>query len=365
MLSRLITRVDKVEDYNDLLFEFKDPLPTYRPNKREGDEQDRKDSKRQSMDHKPSLRDHMDLDRENSASASGHTKAASIAPSNMSQDLISPVMTMPQLRAGGRPQQQQPGPSNSQMPTQQGTPGSQIMGGEASWMSSLNRDPGPYGGAYTPSNMDFLRSGFEPASKAPSAHEHDAALALEGMALGRELHNAIPQSRNERELSSAYRQLTSESNNEPTPGSPITFSSFVQSKKIHKPSGGLKAFPAASRLPSIIVGKYVINHYLENVDFRWRCLHRPTFERQLEDLSQRLRHKSTDFYRDELSTLALYAACLAVGVHFLDDDGYRDLNLNEEQAEQLAATCWEVSYQALEASDWMQVHDIRSVQTIM
>jgi hypothetical protein len=118
-------------------------------------------------------------------------------------------------------------------------------------------------------------------------------------------------------------------------------------------------------LPSIIVGKYVINHYLENVDFRWRCLHRPTFERQLEDLSQRLRHKSTDFYRDELSTLALYASCLAVGVHFLDDDGYRDLNLNEEQAEQLAATCWEVSYQALEASDWMQVHDIRSVQTIM
>jgi hypothetical protein len=74
------------------------------------------------------------------------------------------------------------------------------MGGEATWMNSLNRDPGPYGGAYTPSNMDFLRSGFEPASKAPSAHEHDAALALEGMALGRELHNAIPQSRDEREL---------------------------------------------------------------------------------------------------------------------------------------------------------------------
>lgn len=88
------------------------------------------------------------------------------------------------------------------MPPQQGTPtGSQMMGGgEPSWMSSLNRDPGPYGGSYTPSNMDFLRSGFEPASKAPSAHEHDAALALEGMALGRELHNAIPQSRDESKL---------------------------------------------------------------------------------------------------------------------------------------------------------------------
>lgn len=54
-----------------------------------------------------------------------------------------------------------------------------------------------------------------------------------------------------------------------------------------------------------------------------------------------------------------------MGVHFLDDDGYRDLNLNEEQAEALAATCWDVAYQALEASDWMQVHDVRSCQTIM
>lgn len=39
--------------------------------------------------------------------------------------------------------------------------------------------------------------------------------------------------------------------------------------------------------------------------------------------------------------------------------------MTEEQAEDLAATCWAVSYEALEASDWMQVHDIRSCQTIM
>lgn len=203
VLSRLITRVDKVEDYNDLLLEFKDPLPTYRPNKRESDEgQDRRDIKRQSVDSKHSIREHMDLDRENSVSVSGHGKAASIAPSNMSQDIISPVISMPLLKTG-QPSSQQ-GPSNgNQIPQQQSTPGSQFMGapggGDTSWMNSINRDPGPYGGGtYTPSNMDFLRSGFEPASKAPSAHEHDAALALEGMALGRELHNAIPQSRDER-----------------------------------------------------------------------------------------------------------------------------------------------------------------------
>lgn len=145
----------------------------------------------------------------------------------------------------------------------------------------------------------------------------------------------------------------------------MTFTSFIQKKKSVKPGGVLKSFPSVKNLPSIIVGKYVIAHFLENVDFRWRCLHRPTFEAQYTALSNRLRSPSTDFYVDELATLALYASCLAVGIHFLDEEGYRDLSMREEQAEDLAATCWRVSYDALEASDWMQVHDIRSVQTIM
>lgn len=215
------------------------------------------------------------------------------------------------------------------------------------------------GGRSTPNYDSFpalsgAGGNTEPASKAPSAHEHDAALALEGMALGRDIKNLT-----------GKRDDAHEEADEPTPGSPLTFSSYIRNKRNAKDSGELGHFPAVNKLPSLIVGKYVIAHFLEHVDFRWRCLHRPTFEEQYRQLSARLRLKSDALSRDELSTLALYASCLAVGIHFLDEEGYRDLSMNEDQADKLAQTCWEVSYQALEASDWMQVHDIRSCQTII
>jgi hypothetical protein len=244
---------------------------------------------------------------------------------------------------------------------QQGMEG---MSMDLSYLGSGGADAGPsnwleFGNKPTPPMGQYFRDeqrDFEPASKAPSAHEHDAALALEGMALGRELLSNVIR---------ASEPRGNDENDEPTPGSPLTFTSFIHHKRNSKLEGELKRFPEAAELPSIIFGKYIINHFLENVDFRWRCLHRPTFEAQYAALSNRLRSKSVEFYRDELSSMALYASCLAVGIHFLDEDGYRDLNLNEEQAENLAAKCWNVSYAALEASDWMQVHDIRSCQAII
>lgn len=114
---------------------------------------------------------------------------------------------------------------------------------------------------------------------------------------------------------------------------------------------------------------YTSGHYaflkLTICPARWRCLHRPTFERQNADLCIRLRSGVTEFTLDELSTLALYATCLCVGVHFLDEEAYRDLNIDQEGAVEMAASCWQVAQEALEASDWTQVNNVKSCQTIM
>lgn len=368
VLSRLLTRVDSVDAYNDLLSEWRDPLPAFKP--KEQEEREAAERELGERGEKP------DMDRERPAKR--RDSEVTEAGRQMSAGLtvtMAPPATPGML--GLTPQRFAPGNvsidtgssgagmSSTISPTafgpQQGMEG---MSMDLSYLGSGGADAGPsnwleFGNKPTPPMGQFFREeqrDFEPASKAPSAHEHDAALALEGMALGRELLSNVIR---------ASEQRGNDENDEPTPGSPLTFTSFIHHKRNSKLEGELKRFPEAAELPSIIFGKYIINHFLENVDFRWRCLHRPTFEAQYAALSNRLRSKSVEFYRDELSSMALYASCLAVGIHFLDEDGYRDLNLNEEQAENLAAKCWNVSYAALEASDWMQVHDIRSCQAIM
>lgn len=127
----------------------------------------------------------------------------------------------------------------------------------------------------------------------------------------------------------------------------------------------LKSFPAVGRLPPLIVGKHLLNYYFVHIDFRWRVLHRPTFEAQFGALFNRLRTNTTELTRDELNTLAVYAACLAVAVHMLDEEGYQDLALDLDKANALAEVCWNVCYEALGAADWLQVHDVRSCQAIM
>lgn len=88
-------------------------------------------------------------------------------------------------------------------------------------------------------------------------------------------------------------------------------------------------------------------------------------EQQCGDLFNRLRTKGTDFTTSELSTIALYATCLAVGSLHLTDEALNELGLDLDSAHQLANECWDVAWSALDASDWMQVYDMRSCQTAM
>lgn len=365
MLSRLLTRVDSAGMYNDLLNEWKDPLPAFKPRELEEREAAEKE-KSETMDtdrERPAKRRDSEVTETSRHMSAG--LAVTMAPPatpgmlGLTPQLVGATNVSIDTGSSGA------GMSSTISPTafgaQQGMDG---MAMDMSYLGAGSGDAGPsnwleFGSKPTPPLGQYFRDEqreFEPASKAPSAHEHDAALALEGMALGRELLSNVIR---------ASEPRGGDDNDEPTPGSPLTFTSFIHHKRNFKLEGELKRFPEVVELPSIIFGKYIINHFLENVDFRWRCLHRPTFDAQYTALSNRLRSKSVEFYRDELSSLALYASCLAVGIHFLDEDGYRDLNLNEEQAGDLATKCWKVSYAALEASDWMQVHDIRSCQAIM
>lgn len=223
VLSRLLTRVDNVDAYQDLLQDWKDPLPVYK-HKEEG-KRERSNTLTSIKRQDPSSDDEMDGSVSGSVTASKEPQVSIALPGpSRTQTGLTPIIppaTAPSMYSANTP-------STSMM---------NYMPDSEPWMG-FNRFEG----------------GNEPASKAPSVHEHDAALALEGMALGRELGDGIPG------LPPTAAQRTN--NDEPTPGSPLTFSSFIQHKRSMKDVGGLKAFPAVNRLPSIIVGKYVITHFV-------------------------------------------------------------------------------------------------------
>ncbi len=49
----------------------------------------------------------------------------------------------------------------------------------------------------------------------------------------------------------------------------------------------------------------------------------------------------------------------------MDDAGLQDLGYDVEARLKLPKVWWELSYSALEASDWLQRHSIVNVQTIL
>jgi len=71
------------------------------------------------------------------------------------------------------------------------------------------------------------------------------------------------------------------------------------------------------------------------------------------------------FSPSDLAFIALYAACLCTGVQFLTEDAYRDLGWDRSDGVDLAQRAWQVVRNALDASDWMRIHNIHNVQAIM
>jgi hypothetical protein len=88
--------------------------------------------------------------------------------------------------------------------------------------------------------------------------------------------------------------------------------------------------------------------------------------REQQDLFVKIRtSKDHMFPTRDLFAIALYAACLSVGLHFLEEDCYPDLGIDERKGAEMAEQCWEICHQSLEAADWMQVHNIKSCQAVM
>ncbi|WOO79869.1 putative transcription factor lepB [Vanrija pseudolonga] len=416
VISRLLERVDDINIYSDLLNEFKDPLPVFKPPEgkdgHDDDDQDQKPSNGaghgNGTSHVPMLSAHSTgngngsndaMSRRMSTMSSVSRKKSLIPDDN---DVIE-VEDMTFMGNGGAPTlPMHPAAAAAVAAAAQGVPVTMPPQMIAHALSPVSRSSfsgqgigpfplqpngvtaptvysgplsgpgsGPYGLSTPSSGSGPLPTTYAPPptappmpynppfnalrevppeseSKAPSVHEHDAALALEGLALGREVN---------------FTRAASEE--EETPGGALTFSSFIQHNKSKDPRAVLKSFPSVARLPPLIVGKHLLNYYFVHIDFRWRVLHRPTFESQFGALFNRLRTNTTELTRDELNTLAVYAACLAVAVHMLDEEGYQDLALDLDKANALAEVCWNVCYEALAAADWLQVHDVRSCQAII
>ncbi|KAL1409401.1 hypothetical protein Q8F55_003384 [Vanrija albida] len=418
VISRLLERVDDINIYSDLLNEFKDPLPVFKPP--EGKDGGHDGGHDDDEDHKPSgtglggngatgvpmlssqsTGNGTDTMGRRMSTMSNVSRKKSIVTTADDSDVVLEVddmafmgnpPTLPMHPAGVAAVSAAAAGVPVTMPPQmiahalspvsrgsfsQGVSGPFQMQPNGVTAPTVYSGPlsgpasGPYGLSTPSSASGPLPTSYGPPptappmpynppfnalrevppeseSKAPSVHEHDAALALEGLALGREVN---------------FTRAASEE--EETPGGALTFSSFIQHNKSKDPRAVVKSFPSMARLPPLIVGKHLLNYYFVHIDFRWRVLHRPTFEAQFGALFNRLRTNTTELTRDELNTLAVYAACLAVAVHMLDEEGYQDLALDLDKANALAEVCWNVCYEALGAADWLQVHDVRSCQAII
>lgn len=93
------------------------------------------------------------------------------------------------------------------------------------------------------------------------------------------------------------------------------------------------------------------------------CIHVPTLEADCAAWWHRPTGQPLN--QDELQFLPLYCSCLVVGLHLLNGSGMTQLHYVEEERDRICRDVWRVGYAALQQSDWMQVHSIRSIQAIM
>ncbi|KAJ9093243.1 hypothetical protein QFC19_008449 [Naganishia cerealis] len=219
-----------------------------------------------------------------------------------------------------------------------------------------------------------IEIGIEPPSRAPSETEHAAALTLEDMALGRgqniervgytgngSMGEGLPgDHEGEGSVTRKIRQMSNDSTKAVTG----LGKDMAQAKgKGSNDRAFASDHPGLNNLPSPLQAQYIINFYLRNVDYLIRCIHVPTFQQQCRAFWTR--PPSSSYTLEEMSFVALYAACLTVGLHLMGEVGRRDLGLSDELAAKLTDIWWDICFVALEKADWMQVHSITSLQAVI
>lgn len=214
--------------------------------------------------------------------------------------------------------------------------------------------------------------GIEPPSRAPSETEHAAALTLEDMALGRGQNvERVGYMRNEgisentggdREGEGSVSSKVFNMANDPSK-SALGIDMAQTKGKGSNDRTLANEHPGLNNLPSPLQAQYIINFYLHNINYLARCIHVPTFQQQCRAFWARA--PSSPHTLEEMSFVALYTACLTVGLHLMGEVGRRDLGLTDEVAAKLTDMWWDICFVALEKADWMQVHSITSLQAVM
>ncbi|KAJ9115973.1 hypothetical protein QFC22_005116 [Naganishia vaughanmartiniae] len=220
--------------------------------------------------------------------------------------------------------------------------------------------------------MSGIGMGIEAPSRAPSETEHAAALTLEDMALGRGQNvERVGYTRNEsmgdgsggdREGDASVSSKLFNMANDPTK-SALGIDMAQTRGKGSNDRTLANNHPGLNNLPSPLQAQYIINFYLQNINYLARCIHVPTFQQQCRAFWTRA--SAAPYTLEEMSFVALYTACLTVGLHLMGEVGRRDLGLTDEVAAQLTDMWWETCFVALEKADWMQVHSITSLQAVM
>nr|XP_018258893.1 uncharacterized protein I303_08433 [Kwoniella dejecticola CBS 10117]OBR81051.1 hypothetical protein I303_08433 [Kwoniella dejecticola CBS 10117] len=239
VLSRLLSRVDAVAEYKDLLQDFKEPLPVYKrnTNERDADEksgrtEDNRSSKRSKTAPISAISQEEPVIGVGAPSSAGGAGSSGKTPPRQSN--LSGPLPSADLRSDGlealRPASNQPQSDlNLNKPSDMSVYYTQSGGGmndmtqsahnmlsvtamgpkhndtdlpaflldDRPWLEvgaddTMSTDV-PFHNAEPiaiPSLDNLARQAVrtEPGSKMPSTHEHDAALALEGIAFGREYH---------------------------------------------------------------------------------------------------------------------------------------------------------------------------------
>lgn len=210
-------------------------------------------------------------------------------------------------------------------------------------------------------NASGIGIGIEPPSRAPSETEHAAALTLEDMALGRgqNIERAAFGRGEVEDVDAAFGGIGGGQGSSQGAGLKMV----DPAKGTRTPDRVAGDHPGMKNLPSPLQAQYIIDFYLRNIDYLIRCIHVPTFRNQCRALWTRA--AGTPYTLEEMSFVALYAACLTVGLHLMGEPGRRDLGLTDDVAARLTGAWWDVCLGALEKADWMQVHSITSLQAVM
>lgn len=405
ILSRLIRRVDNPREYDDLLVELEPIIAVkghqaYKSDgkgkgKKEGDAEDMEDEDYDEDDQTPSI---------------GEGSRRFSITSNIPPARNVPIQPYPPQ---SQPQRPTPTPLTANVPLHSMYPESSLLThrtstgigdivspthphqplGRSRSSGSISYNPGypnqprmnqlahANGRVVTPSerdgyslshaNLSLVQAhdtatgigiGVEAPSRAPSETEHAAALTLEDMALGRGQN--IERSGGGRKADGEEVLGTGAAARDEGMGGHVgDLGMGLDMKGKSTPDRIATEHPGLRNLPSPLQAQYIINFYLRNVDYLIRCIHVPTFQQQCRAFW--VRQPMAPYTLEEMAFVALYAACLTVGLHLMGEPGRRDLGLSDDLAGKLTGSWWDVCFVALEKADWMQVHSITSLQAVM